>query len=67
VGWPSSGVEEHGARADPFIGDREGEGREGTTSTDEPAMTAVMEQTATGWLGQARDEGTARVQWRGCS
>jgi hypothetical protein len=31
VGWPSSDVEEQGARADPFIGGREGEGRKGTT------------------------------------
>jgi hypothetical protein len=51
----------------PFIGARKGEGREGTTSADEPAMMVVMEQTATGWLGQARGEGTARVQWRGGS
>jgi hypothetical protein len=28
-------------------------------------MLAVMEQTATGWLGQARGEGTAREQWQG--
>jgi hypothetical protein len=41
----------------PFIGAREGEGREGTTSADELAMMAGMEQTATGWLGQARGEG----------
>jgi hypothetical protein len=57
----------NGARAVPFIGTREGEGREGTTSADEPAMMAVMDQTTTGWLGQARGEGTARVQWRGGS
>jgi hypothetical protein len=67
VGWLSSGVEEQGARADPFIGGQEGEGREGTASADELAMMAGMEQTATGWLGQARGEGTARVQWRGGS
>jgi hypothetical protein len=67
VGWLSSGVVEQGAWADPFIGGREGDGREGTASTDEPAMMAVMEQTATGWLGQARGEGTAWVQWRGGS
>jgi hypothetical protein len=67
VEWLSSGVEEQGAQADPFIGDREGEGREGTTSADELAMMAGMEQTETGWLGQARGEGTARVQWRGGS
>jgi hypothetical protein len=56
---------ESGARAVPFIGAREGEGREGTASADELAMKAGMEQTATGWLWQARGEGTARVQWRG--
>jgi hypothetical protein len=67
VGWPSSGVEEQGARTDPFIGGREGEGREGTASTVEPTVMAVMEQTATGWLEQARGEGTARVRWRGGS
>jgi hypothetical protein len=61
VGWLSSGVVEQGARADPFIGVREGEGREGTASADELAMMAGMEQTATGWLGQARGEGTAQV------
>jgi hypothetical protein len=49
----------------PFIGAREGEGREGTASADELAMMAVMEQAATRWLGQARGEGTARVLWRG--
>jgi hypothetical protein len=48
-----------------FIGAREGEGREGTASADELAMMARMEQTATRWLGKARGEGTARVQWRG--
>jgi hypothetical protein len=65
VGWLSSGVVEQGLGRTLFIGDREGEGREGTASTDEPAMMAVMEQTATGRLGQARGEGTARVQWWG--
>jgi hypothetical protein len=49
----------------PFIGAREGEGREGTTSADELAMMAGMEQTTMRWLGQARGEGTTRVQWRG--
>jgi hypothetical protein len=49
----------------PFIGTREGEGREGTTSADELAMMAGMELMATRWIGQARGEGTARVQWRG--
>jgi hypothetical protein len=49
----------------PFIGAREGEGREGTASADELAMMAGMEQTAMRWLGQARGEGTAQVQWRG--
>jgi hypothetical protein len=49
----------------PFIGAREREGREGTASADELAMMAGMEQTAMRWLGQARGEGTARVQWRG--
>jgi hypothetical protein len=67
VEWLGSGVVEQGARADPFIGGREGEGREGTASADEPAMMAVMEQTTTRRLGQARGEGTARVQWRGGS
>jgi hypothetical protein len=67
VGWLSSVVVEQGARVDPFIGGREGEGREGTASADEPAMMAVMEQTATGWLGHARGEGTTWVQWRGGS
>jgi hypothetical protein len=37
----------NGARAVPFIGAWEGEGREGTTSADELAMMAGMEQTAT--------------------
>jgi hypothetical protein len=64
VEWLSSVVEEQGARADPFISGREGEGREGTASADELAMMAGMEQTAMGWLGQARGEGTAWVQWR---
>jgi hypothetical protein len=42
-----------------------GRGKEGgTAGADELAMMAVMEQTMTGWLGQARGEGTARVQWR---
>jgi hypothetical protein len=67
VGWLSSGVVEQGARTDPFIGGREGGVGAGTTSADELAMMAGMEQTATGWLGQARGEGTARVQWRGGS
>jgi hypothetical protein len=55
----------NGARGVPFIGTREGEGREGTASTDELAMMAGMEQRTTRWLGQARGEKTARVQWRG--
>jgi hypothetical protein len=46
---------------------RLGGGGEGTESADEPAMMAVTKQTTTGWLGQARGEGTARVQWRGGS
>jgi hypothetical protein len=50
----------------PFIGAREGGGRR-DDNADELAMLAVMAQTATGWLGQARGEGTARVQWRGGS
>jgi hypothetical protein len=49
----------------PFIGAREGEGREGKASADELAMMAGMEQTTTRWLRQARGEGTAQVQWRG--
>jgi hypothetical protein len=61
-----SGVVEQGARAVPFIGGR-GEREGGTVSADELAMMAVMEQTTTGWLGHARGEGTARVQWRGGS
>jgi hypothetical protein len=64
-GWGWCGG--NGARAVPFICAREGEGREGTTSADELAMMAGMEQTATRWLGQARGEGMARVQWRGGS
>jgi hypothetical protein len=44
---------------------RLGGGRKG--GDGEPAMMAVMEQTATGRLGQARGEGTARVQWWGGS
>jgi hypothetical protein len=67
VGWLSSGVVEQRAQADPFIGGREGGGREGTSSADELAMMAGMEQMATGWLGQARGEGTTWVQWRGGS
>jgi hypothetical protein len=55
----------NGARTVPFIGAREGEGREGTASADELAMMAGMAQMATRWLGQARGEGTARVQWQG--
>jgi hypothetical protein len=47
VGWPSSSVVEQGLGRTLFIGGREGEGREGTASADEPAMMAVMEQTAT--------------------
>jgi hypothetical protein len=58
---------ETGARAVPFIGAREGEGGEGMASADELAMMVGMEQTATRWLGQARGEGTAQVQWRGGS
>jgi hypothetical protein len=49
----------------PFYRCPRGEGRERTASTDELAMMAGMEQTATRWLRQARGEGTARVQWRG--
>jgi hypothetical protein len=37
------------------------------TSADELAMMAGMEQKATRWLGQARGEGTAPVQWQGGS
>jgi hypothetical protein len=57
---------EGGAWVVPFIGAREGGGRR-DDNADELAMLAVMAQTATGWLGQARGEGTARVQWRGGS
>jgi hypothetical protein len=55
----------NGARAVSFIGTQEGEGREGTTSADKLTMMVGMAQTATRWLGQARGEETARVQWRG--
>jgi hypothetical protein len=58
---------ESGARAVPFIDAWEGVGGWGTASADELAMMAGMEQTATRWLGQARGEGTARVQWWGGS
>jgi hypothetical protein len=49
----------------PFYRRPGGEGREGTASADELAMMAGMEQTMTRWLGQARGERMARVQWRG--
>jgi hypothetical protein len=56
-GWCGEG----GARAVPFIGARGGEKGGGTGDADELAMMAVMAQTATGWLGQAGGEGTARA------